>query len=230
MNSDSSKLTLGIIPDGNRRWAKVNSLDAWEGHRKGIEVVEKILLPQLKNHPEVANFILYAFSTENWQRPRVEVEMLMSLLKKNFSPLLETLIANQIRFKHAGRRDRLDEEIIKQLDEITEKTAQFTDLTFYLCLDYGGQDEICRAFAKAAESGLRPAEITPEKLQPFLDIPHLVDLILRTSGEQRISGFLPFQTAYSELFFLRNFFPELTSEQVEKVLSDFSDRNRRRGR
>ncbi|RMG73798.1 MAG: isoprenyl transferase [Nitrospirae bacterium] len=220
---------VGIIMDGNGRWAQLRGLKRIEGHRRGAERAKDIIKVSLDIGIEVLT--LYAFSIENWQRPEDEVTTLMELLEVYLSTELLELVKEGIRFRVIGNRQRLPEQIqmiINDAERLTEKNSR---LNLVLALSYSGRDEIIRAIKRLIESGLGPEEINETVFEGFLDTKGLppVDLIIRTSGEIRISNFLLWQGAYAELYFTETLWPDFTKEEFMLALQDFQRRERRFG-
>jgi undecaprenyl diphosphate synthase len=216
---------LAIIMDGNGRWAKKRGLKRVEGHKKGAEVVKEITT-YCANHPEIEILTLYAFSTENWKRPKMEVEFLMKLLDNWLKKELDTYIKNEVKFEVIGDISKFSKKLIERIELTKEKTKNFKKLTQVLALNYGSRDEITRAVKKMIDN---KEEITPENIQKNLDISRDVDLLIRTSGEIRVSNFLLWQIAYAEMYFTKTLWPDFTSEELDKILKEFKKRERRFG-
>ncbi len=216
---------LAIIMDGNGRWAKKRGLKRIEGHKKGAEVVKKITT-YCANNPEIEILTLYAFSTENWKRPKMEVEFLMKLLDNWLKKELETYIKNDVKFETIGDISKFSDKLKKRIEYTKKVTKNNKKLTQVLALNYGARDEITRAVKKVMEN---KEDIIPENIQKYLDISRDVDLLIRTSGEIRISNFLLWQIAYAEMFFTPTLWPDFTSEELENILNEFKKRERRFG-
>ncbi len=216
---------LAIIMDGNGRWAKKRGLKRTEGHKKGAEVVKEITT-YCANNPEIEILTLYAFSTENWKRPKMEVDFLMRLLDNWLKKELPTYIKNEVKFDVIGDISKFSPALRKRIEYTKEVTKDFKKLTQVLALNYGSRDEITRAVKKTIEN---KEEITPENIQKNLDISTDVDLLIRTSGEIRVSNFLLWQIAYAEMFFTETLWPDFTSEELENIIKDFHKRERRFG-
>jgi undecaprenyl diphosphate synthase len=240
---------LAIIPDGNRRWAEERGLPPVEGHRAGFEVSKR--LSRFCRRIGIHTVTLWAFSTENWKRSREEIEALMSLFEQWLRELLPEAIEEEVRVIHLGRREGVPESmrshataagfdkglpisLLEAIDEIEEKTSHYDRNVINLAINYGGADEVQRAVQRMLELARMNAS-DPEKLSvvDFLDTagqPHPEpDLIWRTSGEQRFSGFLPLQSSYAEFTFTHRHFPDLTEADVVLAVEDFSGRARRFG-
>ena len=216
---------LAIIMDGNGRWAKKRGLKRIEGHKKGAEVVKEITT-YCANNPDIEILTLYAFSTENWKRPKMEVEFLMKLLDNWLKKELDTYIKNDVKFETIGDISKFSDKLKKRISHTKEVTKNNKKLTQILALNYGARDEITRAVKKLIET---KEEITEENIQKNLDISRDVDLLIRTSGEIRLSNFLLWQIAYAEMFFTKSFWPDFTSKELEAIINDFKKRERRFG-
>ncbi len=216
---------LAIIMDGNGRWAKKRGLKRIEGHKKGAEVVKEITT-YCANNPDIEILTLYAFSTENWKRPKMEVEFLMKLLDNWLKKELDTYIKNDVKFETIGDISKFSDKLKKRISHTKEVTKNNKKLTQILALNYGARDEITRAVKKLIET---KEEITEENIQKNLDISRDVDLLIRTSGEIRLSNFLLWQIAYAEMFFTKSFWPDFTSKELESIINDFKKRERRFG-
>ncbi|WP_024790942.1 MULTISPECIES: di-trans,poly-cis-decaprenylcistransferase [unclassified Lebetimonas] len=216
---------LAIIMDGNGRWAKKRGLKRVEGHKKGAEVVKEITA-YCANSPEIKILTLYAFSTENWKRPKMETDFLMKLLENWLKKELETYIKNDVKFEVIGDISKFSPKLRKRIEYTKETTKNNKRLTQVLALNYGGRDEITRAVKKIIKKN---EEITQENIQKNLDINEDVDLLIRTSGEIRVSNFLLWQIAYAEMFFTPTLWPDFTSRELEQILNNFKKRQRRFG-
>jgi len=222
----SELLHIAIIPDGNRRWAKSHLLAPWEGHRKAIENFRS-LTQWCHDDPRVNTLTVWCFSTENWKRDKKEIEMLMKLLEDYLEKEQHVFHENKTRLTHSGRTDRIPASLAGLLKKVCDETAQYSENTLNLALDYGGKDEIVRAIEK------RPTgeQVNEQTIRDHLDHPELtdIDVIIRTSGEQRTSNFFLWQSAYSEWVFCEKLFPDFTSDDLAGYVDAFSKRNRRFG-
>ncbi len=224
---------VAVIMDGNGRWATRRGLPRLVGHRKGAERVREIvdICPDIG----VKYLTLYAFSTENWKRAQTEVSGLMSLFRRYILREAKKLHENEVRVRFIGDRERLDKKLIALMAQLEEKTAANEHLNLTIALNYGGRDELTRAIRTltedAAEGRIAPEDVTEESVHYYLDTRYLPDpdLIIRTSGEQRISNFLLWQSAYAEYEFLPTLWPDFTAEQFSAVVLGVSDRDRRFG-
>lgn len=228
MNSrNSTPVCIGIILDGNRRWAKKRGLPSFEGHRRGIDNVESIA--RAAQHMGIRHMVVYAFSTENWNRSKREVSYLMkifeSVARNQFSKLFEERIA--VRF--VGQRERLSSGLQNAIYEVEEKNPKKPVFTLWICISYGGRAEIVHAAQITAKID---ATITQKSFEKHLWTAGMPDpdIIIRTGGEQRLSNFLLWQSAYSELFFLETYWPAFTKADLEAILVEYAKRERRNGR
>ena len=217
---------IAIIMDGNGRWAKERDLKRTEGHEEGAKVVRNITIHCAKIG--IKYLTLYAFSTENWTRPKLEVEFLMKLLEKYLKNELNTFLENSIRFKAIGDLSKFSKSLQNIIKEIEEKTAKNSALTQVLALNYGSKDEIIRAIKKLNEKNL---EVNEQNFESCLDTYFMpnVDLLIRTSGEVRLSNYLLWQNAYAEMFFTPTLWPDFKTDELDDILSDFIKRERRFG-
>ena len=216
---------VAIIMDGNGRWAKQRHLPRAMGHQRGVDAVRTLVRAARQMGLEVLT--LYAFSTENWRRSEDEVSTLMGLLKRYIQADLDEFVANNVRLKIIGEYRALASDIVELLDHALERTAQNDGTTLVVALNYGSQDEIARAAAKAAAKG----PIPPETIEAELDTAGLppLDLLIRTSGEVRLSNFLLWQAAYAEMIFTDVLWPDFTPDHLRAALEEFSKRERRYG-
>ncbi|NCB13545.1 MAG: di-trans,poly-cis-decaprenylcistransferase [Erysipelotrichia bacterium] len=226
MNNINVPSHIAIIMDGNGRWAKERGLNRTAGHEEGAKTVRKIT--QYCSDMKVKYLTLYAFSTENWNRPKLEVEFLMKLLEKYLKKELEIYLKNNIKFKAIGDLSRFSKSLQKSIRETEEKTAICTGLTQVLALNYGSKNEIIRAIKKLNEKNL---EITEENLDSCLDTAGFgdVDVLIRTSGEIRLSNYLLWQNAYAEMFFTQTYWPDFNEIELYDILVEFTKRERRFG-
>lgn len=224
---------VAVIMDGNRRWAVRNGLPKLEGHRRGLEALRKIIPAFIERKIPVASF--FAFSTENWRRAEEEVSALMGLITRAFEEHFQWLREHNVRVRVAGRWSDFSEDIQKIFHEVTEATVANPGLTANFCLSYGGREELAQAARRAAaEAAGKPeavAAIDEATLGRHLYTAGLpdVDLLIRTSGEQRISNFLLWQSAYAELYFTEKHWPDFTPEDLDRALAAFAARKRNFG-
>jgi len=218
---------IAFILDGNRRWAKANNKPVLSGHKAGVASIRNIIKESVKIG---INYIsLYAFSTENWNRSKLEQQLLFKLFEDVLKNEFHEMIDEGIKLIHIGRKDRLPKNLKNLLDEMEIKSKDNNTLTIYLSLDYGGRDEIVRAVNKAIKNGEK--ELTEEQLENYLDMPKpYPDLLIRTSNEFRLSNFLLWQLAYSEFIFVDKFLPDFSIEDFHEVLEIYKKRIRRFGK
>ena len=224
---------VAIIIDGNGRWATSRGLPRLAGHKRGAERVREIV----ESCPDLAisHLTLFAFSTENWKRPELEVIGLMRLFRRYIKKEGARLVAEGVRVRFIGGRERLDADLLALMAGIEAQTATNDRLHLTVAINYGGRDEILRATRRVAEAVLagllRAEDITPETIEDYLDTAGLPDpdLVLRTSGEFRVSGFLPWQSAYSEFAFVDTRWPDFTAEMFAAQVRGFGKRERRFG-
>ncbi len=216
---------VAIIMDGNGRWAKKRHLPRAVGHQRGVEAVRKVVRGAEGLGLEVLT--LYAFSTENWRRPEEEISDLMGLMKRFILSDLEEMAENNIRLKIIGDYKAFAPDVVELIDNALAHTASNTGTTIAVALNYGSMDEIARAASKAASEG----PITPETIAAHLDTADLppLDLLIRTSGEERLSNFLLWQAAYAELWFTDVLWPDFTAEHLKQAMDAFATRERRYG-
>lgn len=220
---------IGFIVDGNRRWAKKHGIPTYEGHLAGYNTSIDVMKATFEVGVKVVS--MYTFSTENWKRSESEVSKIMSLVLRLLTSDIHILQENGIRLKMIGSREGLSKGIAKAIDEAEAKTASNTRGTLAVCFNYGGQLEIVDACRKIIEAGVSADKITPELITENLYAPELppVDLVVRTSGEQRLSNFMLWRAAYSEFIFLEKFWPDMTKDDVTAILEEYSRRGRRFG-
>lgn len=226
MNESQVPAHIAIIMDGNGRWAKERGLKRTAGHEEGAKRVRDITTHC--SDIGVKYLTLYAFSTENWSRPKLEVEFLMKLLDSWLKKELPIYLKNSTKFKAIGDISRFSKSLQKTIKQTEEKTANGTELTQVLALNYGSQDEMLRAMKKLREKDL---EITKENFEACLDTAGMppVDMLIRTSGEIRLSNYLLWQNAYAEMFFVSSYWPEFSTQDLDDLISDFNSRERRFG-
>lgn len=225
---------VAIIMDGNGRWAKFRGLPREEGHRQGVENVKKIV--EAARDLNLRYLTLYAFSVENWKRPKFEINALMRLLDQFLKEQAKELVEKEIKFRVIGRFHELPENVVKRLRETIEATRHFSRWNLTLALNYGSRTEMLdavRNYTEAVQSGQEQAEnLNWENLARYFYDPTLPDpdLVIRTSGEHRISNFLLMQSAYSEYFFAPEYWPDFGPEAFQKAILDYSRRERRFGK
>ena len=216
---------VAIIMDGNGRWAKKRHLPRAMGHKKGVEAVRRLVRAAREMGLEALT--LYAFSTENWRRPESEIAALMGLMKAFIIADLDEFAEGNVRLKIIGDYTVFPADVVKLIDGALAKTAENSGTMLAVALNYGAQDEIARAATKAAHKGLITGETIAAELDTA-DMPPL-DLLIRTSGEMRLSNFMLWQAAYAELWFTEVLWPDFTPEHLQQALDDFAARERRYG-
>ena len=217
---------LAIIMDGNGRWAKKRGFIRTKGHDNGANVVENVA--KFCIDKDIKNLTLYAFSTENWTRPKSEVEYLIKLFKEFLIKKEEIFIKNEIKFETIGDLSKFDDELLNLIAKIKEKTAIFNKLTLTLAVNYGSKDEIVRTVKKLISKG---DEINETTISQNLDTAKMgdVDLLIRTGGEQRLSNFLLWQASYAELFFTPTLWPDFSYNELEKIVEKYTKIHRKFG-
>jgi len=233
---DTTKLPahVAIIMDGNGRWAKKRLLNRINGHEKGSDTVRTVV--RTCRQIGISYLTLYAFSTENWQRPKTEVEALMALLKNFLHSEQKEMVENDIRLRVIGQVDRLPEKVREALHQTMSATKDNTAMTLILALSYGGRAEIIRMVQEVAKL-IKQGEIDPNAVTAELIADHLYtrnipdpDLLIRTSGEMRISNFLLWQIAYTEIFVTPTLWPDFSRDELLEILKDYQGRERRYGK
>ena len=220
---------VAIIMDGNGRWASQRHLPRVEGHRAGIDSVRDVVETSARLGIEVLT--LYAFSVENWKRPRTEVNMLMTLLKRYIRLELGTLLKNNIRFRVIGRVEELSADVRQELDHGIRQTERNTGMLFNIALNYGGRAEIVDAARRAIAAGIAPADLDETRFSEFLYTAGQPDpdLLIRTSGEMRVSNFLLWQIAYAEIWVTDTLWPDFRRRDLLGAILDYQKRDRRYG-
>jgi undecaprenyl diphosphate synthase len=232
-NAPTAPRHVAIIMDGNGRWASARGLPRAEGHRRGVEALRRTI--RAAGEIGIQVITIFSFSSENWSRPAAEIGELMGLLRRFIRNDLAELHKSNVRVRIIGERDGLDPDIGRLLVEAEELTRANDGLTLVVAFNYGARQEIARAVRRIAEQvasgALKPADVTAEKIGAFLDAPDLPDpdLIIRTSGEQRLSNFLLWQSAYSELVFVPTYWPDFDRAALEAAIAEYRQRERRFG-
>ncbi|MBM2823240.1 MAG: Isoprenyl transferase [Thermoleophilia bacterium] len=215
--------------DGNGRWAAARGLPVAEGHREGARALRRTVEAAIDL--DVESLAVYAFSTENWARPPDEVESIMELMDETIERELPDLAKQGVRTRFFGRRDRVPQALQEKMSRLEEETAHNDRLSLWIAFDYGSRAEIVDAARRLVEDGVRPQDMSEEAVAERLYAPELPDpdLVIRTSGEQRISNFLLWQSAYSELVFDETLWPDFGEEQLRAALEEYAQRARRFG-
>ncbi len=219
---------VGFIMDGNGRWAKNQGLPRTKGHQEGLETAKRII--KHSSDLGIKYVSLYAFSTENWKRAQEEVSFLMYLLKKHLKKEYNFYRENQIRVVHSGDMNGLPSDVQKEIKSVVFDTKDFKGLTVNLLINYGGRDEIARAVNRLFQNN-KNQNITEKDIADNLDNPSIpdVDLMIRSSGEERLSNFLLWQCAYSEFYYSNVLWPDFSNDDFDKSLEAYNNRNRRFG-
>lgn len=224
---------VAIILDGNRRWARERGLPTFEGHRRGLDATDKIIKKALETG--ISCLTLWAFSTENWDRDPKEISYLMDLFAHNVDSNLKIAKKHNARIVHLGRKDRIPDILRKKITHAEDETKHFTQHYLSIALDYGGRDEILRAIQTLSiDVSFDFAKLDVPTFEKYLDTKHLPypnpDLIIRTGGAERISGFMSWQSQYSELMFVEKFLPDFTPDDFTRCITDYQSRQRRFGK
>lgn len=223
---------VAVIADGNRRWAREKGLPTIEGHRRGADNFVK--LSRKAKEMGIKVFTLWGFSTENWSRAKEEVGYLMGLFELMLDREMKNAQKEETRIVHLGRKDRFSPSLLNKIREAEETTKHFTKYNLAIALDYGGKDEIGRALNRMLSAEEKKDGFTASDLEKYLDTAALIqpnpDLIIRTSGEERLSGFMPLQSEYSEFYFTPAYFPDFGPKQLEEAVKEFIARARRFGK
>lgn len=220
---------IGIIMDGNGRWAERRNLPRIMGHKEGIKAVRRTVKAAVKYGIEYLT--LYSFSTENWKRPKEEVEFLFSLMEKNLKKEGENLNKNNVKVRFMGRKEELPKNLIEIMDYVENLTKKNTGLNLIFAINYGGRSEIVDCIKRIIENGYKIEDINEDLINKFLYLPDVPepDLIIRTSGEKRLSNFLIWQSAYSEFYFTPVLWPDFDEKEFLKALIDYQKRKRKFG-
>lgn len=218
---------LGVIADGNRRWAKERGLPTIEGHRRGLDSIEQMVIGARDAGIKYITF--YVFSTENWGRSKDEVSYIMKLAETRILKYAEKLKNNNSRMIILGSRKNVPPKLASSIEEAEKLTADCTGITVCFCFNYGGEQEIADAATIASETD---GEITPDTIRKHLYHPEIpnIDMVVRTSGEERISGFMLWRASYAEFYFIKKYFPEMGYDDIKIILEEYEKRNRRFGK
>ena len=221
--------SVAIIMDGNSRWAAGKGLPVEAGHREGTRALRRTVEAAIDLN--IRSLTVYAFSTENWLRPPGEVDALMEIFGETIRRELPDLAEQGVRTRFVGRRDRVSDELLRQMEDLELETADRDRLELWIAFDYGGRSELAAAARRIVEAGLMPEEIDEEVLEAHLYAPDMPepDLLIRTSGELRISNFLLWQLAYAELVFTDRLWPEFGEEDLRAAVDEYAGRRRRFG-
>ena len=224
---------VGIIMDGNGRWAKKRGLPRTAGHAVGVKVFKEIVF--YARDMGLKNLTVYAFSTENWKRPQEEIDKIMNLLEQMIDEALVDFAKQKVRIRFLGERTNISPKLLEKMDKVTELTKCYDDTTLYIALNYGGRQEIVSSVKKIVaycnENNIKPDEITEDLVGENLYYSDFknVDLVIRPSGEQRLSNFLLWQSAYAEFWYSDVLWPDFKPMHLERAIYDYQKRNRRVG-
>lgn len=218
---------LGVIADGNRRWAKERGLPTIEGHRRGLDSIEQMVMGAKDAGIKYITF--YVFSTENWGRSKDEVIYIMKLAETKIPKYAEKLKKNNSKMIILGSKKNVPPKLASAIEEAEKLTADCTGITVCFCFNYGGEQEIADAATIANEVD---KEITPDTIRKHLYHPEIpnIDMVVRTSGEERISGFMLWRASYAEFYFIKKYFPEMGYDDIKIILEEYEKRNRRFGK
>lgn len=220
---------IGYILDGNRRWAKKHGLPTYEGHLAGYNALYDVI--EATSSAGVKYISLYTFSTQNWNRAAEEVKGIMSLIRRLFKSDIKRLVKEGYKVVVLGAREGVPADIVEYIEEAEARSRDGEKATLAICFNYGGQEEIVRAARQLLEQGMDSESVTLETFAAAIDHPEIppCDLIVRTSGEQRLSDFMLWRSAYSEFLFMEKYWPEMTKEDVTDILKEYTGRKRRFG-
>ncbi len=230
MENENSSLSVGVIMDGNRRWAKQKGKQGFEGHTAGYAIFKDFL--NWAREFGVKTVYSYVFSEENWKRSEEEVSFLISLIKKIIFEEDDKFVKEKVKIVFAGNISKFPKDIYEKMIELQNKTKENSGFTLVLCLSYGGRGEIVYAVNQFLEKNNNAVKITEKDISDNLYSSEIKDpdIIIRTSGEQRLSGFLPWQSVYSEFFFTETMWPDFTKEEFKGILESYNKRQRRMGK
>jgi undecaprenyl diphosphate synthase len=226
---ESIPVHLGLILDGNRRWARSQGLPQLEGHRRGSDNLFEIA--KAASERGVSYISAFVFSTENWDRTQEEVDYLMDLIVWVATKEIDKYVKAGFRVVFLGSRTRLSSKVIRAIEKAESRTKEGTKTVLALCFNYGGQTELAEGVARLVADGVPAAEVTPERLEQYLYHPEVppIDFVIRTSGEQRLSGFMMWRASYAELYFCSQPWPAFTNADLDEALAEFARRQRRFG-
>jgi undecaprenyl diphosphate synthase len=220
---------VGFIMDGNRRWARQHTIPELDGHLAGYNAMKEVLIAAYDSG--IKYVTLYAFSSENWKRDDSEVTGLMNLAVRAVASDLKMLIERDVRVRFLGVREGLSKQVLGAIEKAEKTTARLTKATLLVCFNYGGKREIVDAVRACMRAGLTPEQVTEEAISERLYAPDVPppDIIVRTSGERRLSNFMLWRSDYSELLFLDKYWPDMTKQDVADMIEEYSNRQRRFG-
>ncbi|MFA5828736.1 MAG: polyprenyl diphosphate synthase [Candidatus Shapirobacteria bacterium] len=222
---------IAIIPDGNRRWAKARGMYTLEGHKKGFDAAVEVT--EACWEIGVHTVSVWCFSTENWNRSAEEIAYLMKLYELFLKKQIDSAKKEKVKIIHRGRKDRIPKSLASAIAKAEADTAHFTDHVFNICLDYGGKDEITRVVSAIVADKISPDKVDQQLIDKYLNLQNQPypnpDLIIRSSGEQRLSGFMSWQNAYAEFYFEKDHFPDFNPSKIIDAVIEFNRRHRRFG-
>lgn len=220
---------VGYILDGNRRWAKQHGLPTYEGHLAGVTALEDVIEASVNAGIQYISF--YTWSTENWNRAEEEVRATLKIIRSIFKRELKRLTQEGCKFVALGDMESIPDDIRKLIAEAEAESKDGTRATLAMCFNYGGQQEIVRATQRIMKAGVEPSALTPEEFAKYLDHPDIppCDIVVRTSGEQRLSNFMLWRSAYSEFLFIDKLWPDMRADDVNAILEEYNRRSRRFG-
>lgn len=226
---NSVPVHVGYILDGNRRWAKKHGLPTYEGHLAGVTALEEVIEATINSGVKYVSF--YTWSTENWNRAEEEVRATMKIIRSIFKSELKRMMKEGCKFVALGDMDSIPEDIRSLIREAEDASKDGTRATLAMCFNYGGQQEIVRAAQRIAAKGIDANDVTAEEFEKYLDHPDIppCDLIVRTSGEQRLSNFMLWRSAYSEFIFVDKLWPDMRDTDVAGIIEEYAKRSRRYG-
>ena len=216
---------IAFIMDGNGRWAKAQGKSRQDGHKAGFDNLVEIL--KAAKELGLESVTCYAFSTENWKRPKPEIDFLMNIPMELYKQRKQELLDTKIKIQFVGRRDRIPSHTLQAIEQIEKDTSDFTGFTGYIAFDYGSQDELVRVMNKFLNDPLIH-QVDEALISSYLEVP-TIDLLIRTSGEVRLSNFLLWQCAYAELLFVDTYWPDFTPARLHEALEEYNERSRRFG-
>jgi len=218
---------VGLITDGNRRWAKERGFSSLEGHKKGFEAGKKIV--EMAYDRGIKEFTAWAFSTENWNRSKEEIDYLMELYELWLTEFSRQFRGKDVRIRVVGQIWKVPQSLQKIIERVESETKDNSGMVFNMALSYGGRDEITQGIKRIIEKGFKSEEITERIISENIWLPD-ADVIIRTGGELRLSGFLTWQSVYSELFFIKKYLPDFTPQDFDAILQEYAQRQRRFGK
>lgn len=231
MNANDIKKNLprhiGLVPDGNRRWAKQHGLPSLEGHRQGFNAGKKII--EHAYELGIKEFTAWAFSTENWNRSQIEIDYLMNLYEYWLEEFGKNFKGENLKIRVVGQLWRLPQSLQKAAQKAMEESAANNGMVFNMGLSYGGRDEIVQGIKKIVKNNISAEEITEQTVSESLWMPD-IDMVIRTGGEKRLSGFLTWQSTYAELFFTDKYLPDFKPDDFDKIIAEYAQRERRFGK